>query len=459
MNADDEAIDRIRAADPARAQATDLASLRRAVDRHIESEASGPDDGDTMADGDELIRDELAARRAKRSRRRAWVAGIAASALVGTGGYLVGLTSGGAGGGDSAADSAEEAPAVSAADSGAELDSSGGGAGGAEMGPTEAQDGAEQYEDADTRLAWGRVVFVASGLPDETGSAEAFAYDATSTDPETTVTELAAALGIDGEAVEEGGGYWVVRGSDGRTVEADADGTASVGYSDPSLDPWVCTVEGSDAPAPDSGGDGGGTSSVGACPDETSAPADPVGTARDFLGTIGVDVADLRLDVESSGGGTATVSGYRSDAAGDTPTWNVTVADGGVYSAWGWLASVVPLGSYDTVSATTAVERLTDPRFGAGGIQPLAEDGLTVLDGDASVSSQPRVPDAPVEPGSDIPWPVTTYTISAAELGLGTYSLPDGSVVLLPTWSLTSEEGLTWSVVAVADDQLDFAAG
>ncbi|WP_156201522.1 hypothetical protein, partial [Actinotalea caeni] len=86
MNADDEALARLRAADPAREASTDLAALRRAVELRTAADdaASVPTD-DERAVEQAHERDELAARRARRGRRRAWLAGSAASLVVGTG--------------------------------------------------------------------------------------------------------------------------------------------------------------------------------------------------------------------------------------------------------------------------------------------------------------------------------------------------------------------------------------
>ena len=54
---------------------------------------------------------------------------------------------------------------------------------------------------------------------------------------------------------------------------------------------------------------------------------------------------------------------------------NVTVVADGIQSVYAPLAPMVELGTYDVVSATEAVERLGDPRFGisgGGGVMPLA---------------------------------------------------------------------------------------
>lgn len=462
MNADDEALARLRAADPAREASTDLAALRRAVELRTAADdaASVPTD-DERAVEQAHERDELAARRARRGRRRAWLAGAAASLVVGTGGYLAGVgtaapTADSAGGG---ADAAYEGAVPNSAADG----SAGGAAEESAGGATE--DGVAGAGDADIMIAWDRAVFTSSGLSDEPGSAEAFGYDATAVDPASTVADLAAALGIEGEAVDQGWS-WTVQGGDGRTIEVHPDGTGSVGYNDPTVDPWLCTEEGRDQPVPDSGGDeGDGTSSSFAgCPEDGTGHPDPAGAARDFLTTLGVDTAGLEIVTSEVGGGVTAVEASLPELVGSgAPEWNLMVGADGVYSAWGRLAPRVSLGSYDVISAEDAVERLMDPRFGPGHpTGPVDGGGVTILDDGGSVSDpvSPEVPSAPapVAPGADIPWPVSAYEITDAELGLAGYTLPEGAYVLLPTWSLSSPDGLTWSVLALADDALDFDA-
>lgn len=456
MSTDDEAIARLRDADPAGDRETDLTSLRAAVDARTgtaAADAGGPEKPPAS--------DELARRRAQRSRRHAWVAGVAASVLVGVAGYTAGMTvaSGGVGGGDSA-DSAGGAAEPSVA-----FDGAGGDSGQSSLAGGAAQDSATEENAAGASdLMWGssRAVFVASGLSGEAGSAEAFGYDPTGVASADTAAGLATALGIDGDAADQGG-YWLVGDPAGRNVSVYDDGTASVSYSDPDLDPWACAVEGGEVD-PDGGSDG-----FSGCATDGTGPADPIATATDFLTTIGVDLSGLELVVDYTDATSAGVSGYLPDVGRDMGgVWNLTVTDEGVYSAWGWLAPRTSLGDYDVISATDAVERLMDPRFGASnGITPLAAaetaDSAGSVSGDTSVSSDaqqptaPLAPVSPVEPGDPIAWPVTTYTITDAELTLSTYTLPDGAVVVLPTWSLTAaDDGGTWTVVALTEAALDF---
>jgi hypothetical protein len=161
------------------------------------------------------------------------------------------------------------------------------------------------------------------------------------------------------------------------------------------------------------------------------------------------------------------VDGQRSGAA-----WNVTLVGRNIQSAYGGLAPLVSLGTYDVVSPLTAVDRLSDPRYGLGffggpmplGREVMAADGAVKAAGvgstepsaDEIVASQPLSPPPTVKPGSHFSWPVQEVTITNARLGLAMYTQTDGSTVLLPTYELSDGDGQTWNVVAVDEGSLDF---
>ncbi|WP_273652442.1 hypothetical protein [Cellulomonas fimi] len=460
---DDVAFARLRAADPAVGVEPDAARIRAAVAASV-GEAAGAVPGETV----EVLTvpDELAAARARRSRTR-WLtvaAAVAGVAVVGGGGFAAGVAAQGDGG--SSSDLAA-APAMSLEQpmAGREMASVG----------AAADDSA-----ATSKLAWygGRVVFTAgSGLSDETGTGTAWTFDAASAFSQETLARVAAALGVAGEPRQEYGS-WTVGSTDGTgpTVSLSPDGTASVSYYDPSKDPWACVAS---APETlDGGAEGAGTSSsVDRAQVDPSfgtecrqdLPAAPTGDAAkakasDLLRSLGVDPAAYELEVVADTGSPAlvqvaahqVVDGQRTGVA-----WNVSLVGDGVQSLWGSLAPVVELGDYDVVSPRTAVERLGDPRFGAsGGIMPLAADGMARAEAGAEIAPAPdEAPTVPATPDfGPLAWPVEDVTIESARLGLALTTLPDGAAVLLPTYELSSSDGRTWTVVAVADSDLDFTA-
>lgn len=427
---DDESISRLLAADPARGHATDLAALRRAVDTRLET------DPERSAPATPAPRDELAERRVRRSRRMSWVAGAAASVIVGVSGYLVGAGGAGGGGGDSAGGAAEDVDTFVASE-GAEADTGiadDSGAGEAteqtdELGVMSGSDGSS----GPAGESEGRVAFEASGLTDERTAAEAFAYDATGVATAERAQQLADALGVAGAAVQEGTA-WVVADGEGRRVAIEGDGAATLGYSDPTVTAGACADVRGDVSDPDD---------LGTC----EAVDDPITTARDFLTRVGVDSETLELVIGASSLGEVVVDGYPagSDPAGQ-PVWSVVVTAGGVSTATGPLAPLIPIGSYEVISPVEAVARLGDSRFGA-----------FVTGQVTQIVSQDQGTWTPSE-GGTLPWAVTTHTITGADLVLAGYPLGGGAVGVLPTWRLTSEDGGTWSVIAVTDKFLDFGA-
>ncbi|GEM_PF-5390440 len=58
--------------------------------------------------------------------------------------------------------------------------------------------------------------------------------------------------------------------------------------------------------------------------------------------------------------------------------------------------------------------------------------------------------------GMSFTWEVSNQVITKAELGLAGFSEPDGTYTMLPVWNLSSKQGLTFTVLAVADSKLDF---
>ena len=462
-HAQDEALARLRAADPAADARLDSDALRAEVARRVaagpaEHPASGAD-----RDGDAAVV-PLGARRRSRWLQVAAVA-AAAAVVAGAGGYAVGATGGG---GDAVT---ADAPITLS--------------GPAAEGAT-AMDGAASA--ADMRIApWfgGRAVFSASGLADDAGSAHAWAFDAASVFSAETAARVAGVLGVTGDPVQQYGA-WTVGPQDGSgaTVSLQPDGTAGLSYYDPTRDPWSCTASATDQPdagAAVEGEAGSGAATldpalvdpalpgvVGPSCDPAGGPA-PAGDAatsavRDLLGSLGVDPDGYQYEVVDTGDArSSSVTAYQVlDGQQTGLTWSVTLVADGVQSLYGSLAPLVDLGEYPVVGAATAVERLNDPRFGAGsgGAMPLARaeatDGAVSDDSSAAASADPTVPPT-ARPGAAIPWSVQQVTITGARLGVTQVSGADGSALLVPAYELTDADGATWSVIAVDEGSLDLA--
>lgn len=478
--ADDEALARLRAADPAADARLDADALRAEVARrtaadgaahvgtHVGTDSAAqvgtaPDGTGPGEDGDAAVV-PLAPRRRSRWLQVAAVA-AAAAVVAGAGGYAVGAAGGGA---DAVM---AEAPITLP---------------GAQPEAATAMSG--DSSTADLRIApWfgGRAVFSASGLADDAGSGHAWAFDAASVFSADTAARVAGVLGVAGDPVQQYGA-WTVGPQDGSgpTVSLQPDGTAGLSYYDPTRDPWSCTASATDQPDAGAAVEGGSASGaatldpalvdpalpsvVGPSCEPTAGPA-PAGDAatsavRDVLGSLGVDPDGFQYEVVDTGDArSSAVTAYQVlDGQQTGLTWSVTLVADGVQSLYGSLAPLVDLGEYPVVGAASAVERLNDPRFGSGsgGVMPLARaeatDGAVAEDSSAAASADPTVPPT-AQPGSAIPWSVQQVTITGARLGVTQVAGAEGSALLVPAYALTDADGSTWSVIAVDEGSLDLA--
>lgn len=456
----DEPFDRLRAADPSASATPDLARMRASI--------AGPSDAQTTG-----AVDELAAARARRRPAR-WLqvaAAVAGIAVIGSGGFALGRQDG----------SSPAAAPISLSDAAAGMDAAAesSGAAGTAQAPGAADSARSLTTDKMASSVWwgGRTVFTGAGLSTEGGSATAWTFDPSAVFSQETAARVAAALGVAGSPTEQWGA-WSVGPQDGTgpNVQLQPDGLASVSYYDPQRDPWACVQSAPDSPD-SSGTTTDGTTTDGAEPAEIDptygctfaegpAPAADVAlaAARDTMTALDVDPAGYELEVVADSGMQAAtmVSAYQVlDEQRSGVTWSFTVVADGVQSLYGSLAPAVELGTYALVSPAEAVERLGDPRFGSsyGGVMPLAEDSMRTMEGEATDMPAPTATVPPtLAAGSAIPWPVSSVTLTTSRLGLGMTTLADGATVLVPSYELGSDDGSTWSVNAVAEDRLDFAA-
>lgn len=452
----DEAYERVRAADPAATANPDLGAIAakdETVRAHLSGTVGTPRPGSETADAD--LPDELAVHRARRRRRFPLTAAAAVAGVLafGVGGYALGSANGG-GTGSSA--STADAPITLQAPA--------------------TEQGAASSMAADSKMSGlgfggfgGRTVFTASGLGTEGGSAPAWALDAAGVFSAESAARVAAALGVAGEPRQEYGA-WVVGANDGTGpgVNLQPDGQASVSFNDPTKDPWGCVLvdpgEGSDSPSTEEmqvdPQAGCGQADLGKAPTADAA----VAAARDVLTSLGVDPAGYELTTESfdeegravSVTAAQVVEGQRTGLA-----WSLTYSGAGLSSLYGSLAPTVSIGDYAVVSPTAAVERLGDPRFAGSGMIAYARDGQVGIMEDSAVApvepTEPTVPPTAGE-GAAFSWPVSDVTITEARLGWAVHYQNDGGAVLVPSYELSDAEGNAWSVVAVTDDELDFAS-
>ncbi len=435
-----------------------------------------PREPDVISDADPLTPDEPA--RSSRGRSAALVAALMAGAvLVGGGGYLFGSGTHGK------ANLLQPEPVATGPAYGA---------------PAAGQAGSAVGRADMMIYPYGspHIVFSAGALSNDPGRAQAWAFDAQAAFSKATIVAAAAALGLDGEP-QMVDGSWVIGDPSGNhpSLQLSPDGNTSLSFYDPTVVQDACI-----APTPDgatstgsngSGGASGPDAKPGSCGQATGpSMSDDEATRRTraLLTAIGVApdvVASMDITVNSDDGGGAYVSAVQKvDGQAIGAAWNLNWVGDQLSSVYGAMAPLVSLGDYDVVSPAAAVQRLTDPRFGpmwGGGVVPMgvayAADGMKNAATSVGVApdtavSQPSappsvVPGAPatdptppptVNPGGTIGWPVQQVTITDAKLVLVSYSTPSGTDVLLPAYELSDAHHGSWTVLAVADDALDFTA-
>lgn len=486
---DDEALNRLRATDPATGSHPDLHTLRR----RIAQKAPASQGADTAT----ALRDDMLA---GPSVRAPWVAAAAVLALgFGAGGYAVGAQQGPSGGqvvagqgqettsptdATGAADAVGPLPGLDTKESEAQ----GYGAGGDSASVTASADEgmAAGYGGASSE-AWdpGPVRLVAGpDLPSApaTGEVRALMSDES---PEEFLQAWAEQLSFEGvRPVEETDqanwfGDNILYDPDGaRMLSASTEGAGGAlqfSYQDLLGDPYCAEMYsgmpegemdqmrkefadafGPDVPLPD----------ASQCKDTSGpAPADDaaLAQARDFLATTGLDVSAYELTVPDYGDDSVNqvmVEGWPKDGPQNGQlNLNVQVGPEGVTSVYGTVGEMRSLGDYPLISPAEAVERYGQREFGMEYGITLEEDMVV---GPSDATTMPVEPafempePKPVEPGMKIPLLLKEKVVTGAELTRGTIWGNTGGPLEVPTWKLTTEDGMHYAVLALADEAIDW---
>lgn len=384
-------------------------------------------------------------------RRRLWlpIAAVAASiAVFGGAGFALGSATGGTtvAGGPRAPISLQnqghgQSPQEQGSDASPKLSASGG------------ADRAYPY-------GFGRNSFHSTGLSTSAGRAPAYGFDARSASTEQTVAALATALGVSG-APHLANGSWAAGPQDGSapSLTVGLDGTLSFYYSNPQLAPAPCAVPG-DTATPGETTTQGDAATPDACAATPALPAADAAIAalRTLVSATGRDPKEFQFASETPEGSyTRTAQAWPVlDGQRIDQSWSLELGTGGIVGVSGFLASTTSLGEYAIVSQQQAFERLSDPRFGA------SLTGGPIALRDQASSGEPTAPstEPPAAPkaGEPLTWPVNRVDIVSARLGLASQWQSNGSVLVVPAYEFTDSNGGTWSVIAVADEQLDFSA-
>ncbi|WDM44317.1 hypothetical protein KV395_14150 [Microbacterium luteolum] len=188
------------------------------------------------------------------------------------------------------------------------------------------------------------------------------------------------------------------------------------------------------------------------CMAETPLPSDDLvnESVSLFLSALGIDESATHITVTPDGSArmtTATAALLVENNVTEIVA-RVTVSAQGIMYASGPTGEIVSLGAYTVVSPAEAGDRLSDPAFSAR---------MVSSPDDQSVPLTPLAapPEAP-KPGSAVPWRVHDREVVSVRLGLALL-LDDVNLhrYLVPTYEFTASDGSVWSVIALAEDELD----
>ena len=307
-------------------------------------------------------------------------------------------------------------------------------------------------------------------LLDIPGTAPGYRLDSAGVDVEALARQLAGAFVVPGEPVQQDYG-WMVGSNDGTgpSIWIGDDATVSWSYSDPSQDPWSCGAVIEPQPAPAEGSSAGSPGAVPEACDPEVPPLserDAVREARKILATLGVsdqevDGIDIEWESGSDNYSTWVTAWQRVDGQRTQLSWSFTFAGESVAWANGFAAGLEQVPAYAIVGARTAVTRSSDPRFAAFGPTPL-DGGIAVplaeARDNATVSSEGTTTVPQGDPRRVQVW-WDPMTATDADLSLAQYWQPDGALLILPAYRVTTADDRgTWAIIAVAQTAVEFVA-
>lgn len=320
---------------------------------------------------------------------------------------------------------------------------------------------------------WGTTLLPAPDLANEPGTAAGYRLVSDGIDGAALTELLADTFAVVGPVREEEYGGWTAGTADGPSVWVGTDAMVSWSYWNPDIQTWDCAVV-EPMPADDEAGAVGDSEPI--VPEECLPDAPPPGTrdavreAKKLLAGLGVTdqpAVDTSLEWEASSDDWSTwvtawqlVEGQRTQLS-----WSFSFTAEGLMSANGFAAGLEQVPAYPIVGARTAVLRSSDPKYAAFGPTPLDGGGVYPMaearDTDAAAGSVTA--DATTDVPAGDPDKVQLWwdpaVVTGAEPTLAQYWQPDGTLLVLPAYRLTtaSDRG-TWAVIAVADGALEFVA-
>lgn len=335
-------------------------------------------------------------------------------------------------------------------------------------------------------------------LEDTPGRAAGYRISGQGVDREALAKQLASTLGLAGSPVRQDYG-WVVGSTDGigPSLWVSDDATVSWSFSNPQASPWTCAADpsststsatpGSQDPASADvsvGSTGASSPGFNPGPPDSCEPAAPPmrvqeaqSRAEAIVKSLGVTAdAGPAVGIEWESGSdayTTWVTGWHLVEGQRTQlSWSFTFSDRELAWASGVSASVVKLADFPVLGARSAVERSSDPRFAAfgpmpsydGGVIPMAEaragnDVAPAVGSAASGSTQGTPATDTRAEGTRVRVWWDPAVATSATPALSQYWEPEGTLLMLPAYRLeTADDRGVWTVISVDSTFVDFVS-
>jgi hypothetical protein len=318
-------------------------------------------------------------------------------------------------------------------------------------------------------------------LSDETGSGQVFKLVRQST-PEEVLATVAAVFGVEGtikkypDFAETNPGYFFGQsddpwGYDGKNpvISLWWSGTASWNYSNPVAYP-ESTCEETDA-------DGNCTMWTEFFPTPELLPSneEAMATALEVFNATGLSVTEAEIRIDSSEWGVNASASMYVDGQPTNVEWYLGWSSTGVLSyAGGHSVAAEAMGTFDTISSLSAVDRLADWRWSGspsgiyyqrfqpvmyGEPAPYVKEGEASADSEASDSEASEASESSIAidpiPGEQIEPETVTLMVVEAEGALLSIWDANGEVWLVPGYILINDQGWFGAVIALIEGVIE----
>jgi hypothetical protein len=310
-------------------------------------------------------------------------------------------------------------------------------------------------------------------LSNEPGSGQVFKLVRQS-NPEEVLAKVAAVFGVEGtikkypDFAETNPGYFFGQsndpwGYDGKNpvISLWWSGTASWNYSNPIAYP-ESKCEETDA-------DGNCTAWTEFQPTPELLPSKEEATAKalEVFNATGLDVSASEIRIDASEWGVSASASMYVDGQPTNVEWYLGWSSTGVLSyAGGHSVAAEAMGTFDTISALSAVDRLADWRWNGSPsglfyqrFQPpmLSEPAPYIRSGEATPDSESADSSIAIDPvpGEQIEPETVTLTVVESESALLSIWDANGEVWLVPGYILINEQGWFGAVIALIEGVIE----